>query len=572
MATKYKINATSTLDGVVYETPVEIVGWTRHYQPGTTTYDISNTYPSYAVELMVDRLGFNPLQIVTFYTTNTSSQNWNSMRAGIRSLISNIGLNYNYFETANPGAYGQSFNNTRLGDGGAEPYRPSRIPGYIIDANNINFMQFGSCGLTISYGIYSGVYSIGGTIYLFPDQSFDGNRFNTDAMRNNFITVSFSFGVKDMVTYWGCDGDLTITIADHVTENYVTNWCGVFNDHMEYLQEAGDLIYSDPTNPYGPEAAITGGGRGDPFLDVDEIQKIEFPDLPTLSAASAGFITIYNPSLTQLQSLAGFLWSQPFDIDTFKKLFSNPMDAIIGLGIIPVAPSLGSSRSVKFGNVDSEITMPVISNQFVEKDCGSVQIKKWVDCFLDYNATKIEIYVPYCGTYSLDPVEVMGKTIHLKYHIDCLTGGCAAMLAVNGSVMYQWNGSCITNVPLTAENFAGAIQNAVSAVASIASGGSPVAGVTNAVMNFKPNIEKAGNMGGSAGLMSVQQPYVIITRPNMSVPSKLNKFIGNTLNVTMNLGTVTGFTQVELIHLDGIPCTDDERDELLTLLKKGVIF
>lgn len=569
MATRYKVNATAVLGGEVYDVPIEIVAWTRNLQPGTRTFNIQDTYPSYVVEIFQRELGFNPLNIVSHLTTNTSGCNWAGLRSGIKSLISNIGINYIYYEqTANF----SRFSNVRLGDGTTSPYNPNAVPGVIETPEIMAFGNLGDCSLNLSYGTGTGRYRLSGSITMIPDQTWDGSSFNTQAMANNMKRIGFVCEFRDMVTYWGGYGNLTITIEDNLTLPYIISWCDKFNASMDYLMENGDLSFSDSRNPYGPDIAITGGGHGDPFLDVDEIEKIEFPELPTLSASSAGFITIYNPSLTQLQSLAGFLWSQPFDIDTFKKLFSNPMDAIIGLGIIPVSPTHGSSRSVKFGNVDSEITMPVISNQFVEKDCGSVQIKKWVDCFLDYNATKIEIYVPYCGTYSLDPVEVMGKTIHLKYHIDCLTGGCAAMLAVGGSVMYQWNGSCITNVPLTAENFAGAIQNAVSAVASIASGGSPVAGVTNAVMNFKPNIEKAGNMGGSAGLMSVQQPYVIITRPNMSVPAKLNTFTGNTLNVTMNLSTVTGFTQVELIHLDGIPCTDDERDELLTLLKRGVIF
>lgn len=79
-------------------------------------------------------------------------------------------------------------------------------------------------------------------------------------------------------------------------------------------------------------------------------------------------------------------------------------------------------------------------------------------------------------------------------------------------------------------------------------------------------------MGGSAGLMSYQKPLLVITRPRMSVPDKLNKFVGLTTNVTMNLSQVKGFTQVEHIHLSGIAATEDEKDELMTLLRQGVIF
>ena len=79
-------------------------------------------------------------------------------------------------------------------------------------------------------------------------------------------------------------------------------------------------------------------------------------------------------------------------------------------------------------------------------------------------------------------------------------------------------------------------------------------------------------MGGAAGLCSVQFPYVVIERPRLSTPAGYNKFIGNTLNVTMNLGECNGLTMVESIHLDGVLCTENERDELMSLLKEGVII
>ena len=158
----------------------------------------------------------------------------------------------------------------------------------------------------------------------------------------------------------------------------------------------------------------------------------------------------------------------------------------------------------------------------------------------------------------------------------------------NKGLLYSFNGSCIANVPITAINYSGAIQNAVSAVGAgvttavgIATGAAPIAAMgaasmlsnaANTAMNSKPTVQRSGNMGGSAGLMSYQKPMLVITRPRQSVPSKLNKFTGLTTNVTLKLSQTKGFTQVELIHLDGIPCMDEERKELLSLLKEGVIF
>ena len=333
------------------------------------------------------------------------------------------------------------------------------------------------------------------------------------------------------------------------------------------------------------------GGNGDRDQDPDEIEKATIPPLPSLSAVDTGLITMYGATLAQLQALGAYLWASWWDIETnFKKLFSDPMNCLIGLSIVPVRPTMGGGQNVKFGNITTSVALNKLSSQWAEVDCGTISIKEYVGSFLDYSPyVNISIYLPYIGYRELSPDDVMNDSIHVVYHIDCLTGGCCAFIECGKKgLLYTFNGSCIANVPITAINYSGAIQNAVSAVGSLAmtgvglaTGAAPVAamgvasGLSNAAntaINSKPSIQRSGNMGGAAGLMSYQKPLLVITRPRMSVPANLNKFVGLTTNVTMPLSSCVGFTQVELIHLDGVPCTDNERSELLSLLKQGVIF
>ena len=266
------------------------------------------------------------------------------------------------------------------------------------------------------------------------------------------------------------------------------------------------------------------------------------------------------------------------------------MNCLIGLSIIPVRPTMGGAQNVKFGNITTSVALNKLSSQWAEVDCGTLSIKEYVGSFLDYSPyVNISLYLPYIGYRELSPDDVMNDTIHVVYHIDCLTGGCCAFVECGKKgLLYTFNGSCIANVPITAINYSGAIQNAVSAVGAVAMAGAGIAtgaapltamgvasGLSNAAntaVNSKPTVQRSGNMGGSAGLMSYQKPLLVITRPRMSVPDKLNKFTGLTTNVTMPLSSCVGFTQVELIHLDGVPCTENERSELLSLLKQGVIF
>lgn len=352
------------------------------------------------------------------------------------------------------------------------------------------------------------------------------------------------------------------------------------------------------TDPYGNIVSEPGGYDGDISIDPDAIEKAQIPELPTLSAVDAGMITMYYCTNGQLQALANYLWTNIYDLETnFVKLFANPMDCIIGLGIVPVMPSLASAAAVHFGNISTSVYMTKLASQFVEYDLGSVAIPKWLGCFMDYSPyVKISLYLPYIGYRDLSADDVVGDTIHVVYHIDCLTGGCCAFVETSGKgLLYTYNGSCIANVPLTATNYSTAIQNAVSAVGSIATTGVGIAtasaplaaagvamgannlvgGLSNAAntaLNSKPSVQRSGAMGGAAGLMSYQRPQLIIERPRMCVPNNLNHFKGNTLYVTRKLANVSGFATIEMINLEDVPATQEERDELTKILAEGVYF
>lgn len=347
---------------------------------------------------------------------------------------------------------------------------------------------------------------------------------------------------------------------------------------------------TDPDDPYGINGNSAPGG-GDGTLNargLDAVDPAEIPNLPSVSAANLGFITMYNPTAAELQSLADFMWSNLFDLNTYKKLFSDPMESIIGLSIVPINPSIGGTKNVQFGTIDSGISMSFLSTNWASLDCGWCSIEKYIGAFLDSDPyTKVSLYLPFIGIRQLSADDVNGRMIHVVYHVDVLTGACAAFVEVEGrGVLYTYNGSCITNVPLTSVNFSGAIQNAVSAVisgigtvAGMATGAAPVTAMgvagllnsaANTALNSKPAVQRSGNLGGSAGIMSIMRPYLIIERPNISVPNNVQHYTGQTCNMTMYLGACSGFTMCEFVHVENVPATTEEVKEIEALLKEGV--
>lgn len=356
------------------------------------------------------------------------------------------------------------------------------------------------------------------------------------------------------------------------------------NDIRDIFQEN----YIPTTDPYNKGGSSgTGGGTGT-FDGTGD--NVDFPSLPTLSASETGFISLFNPTLGQLKNLSSYMWSDAFSLDAFKKIFADPMDAILGLSIVPVDVPEGGSGEITVGNIPTGITMTKAASQYVEVDCGTLDVKEYWGAYLDYEPyTKAELYLPYCGIHPIKTDDIMNKSVHIKYHIDILSGACCAYVKCGESVLYTFSGSCSCSIPITSADFTSTIVGAISIASSIgtmvATGGmsAPISmgGIVDAVdsaasaadiVNMKPSVERSGSIGSMAGMLAIQTPYLILTRPNQCLPKYQNTYEGYPAYITETISNLSGYTIFEEIHLNDMSCTDAEKNEIENLLKSGVIL
>lgn len=351
-----------------------------------------------------------------------------------------------------------------------------------------------------------------------------------------------------------------------------------FSYDLTSITSANSDDFSDGYIPGFPgRGSETGGGTGAFDTSSDDI---DFPSVPTVSAVNAGFITLYTPTLAQLNSLASYLWSSSFDLDTFKKLFADPMDVIIGLSVVPVEVPTAGSQAVKVGFVSTGVTMNLASSQYITVDCGTLTLSEFWGSALDYSPyTKFSIFLPYIGTRELKTDDIMNKTIQVKYNIDILSGSCTAMVKCGNAVLYEFSGACAAAVPVTGQNWAQLLTSSIQlagAGIAVATTGGAAAGLlpstANAVLSAKPNVQRTGAVTGSAGMLGVQQPYLIWELPRQSLAKNYSSFVGYPSNITSLLNDLTGYTQIESIHLENISATQNELAEIETLLKEGVII
>ena len=367
---------------------------------------------------------------------------------------------------------------------------------------------------------------------------------------------------------------------------------------------------SENTYPGGGEDQNTypedgESGKGD-FDNTND--PIDFPTIPTWDVQSTGFISLWNPTIVQLTNLYTFLWDSDIST-TLKKLFNEPMNAIFSLGIVPVDPVTQGTRRLTIGHVDTEIDMESIQKQFVTFDFGSIDINEYYGAAWDYSPyTQASIYLPYIGIQSVDVDDIMNCTLTLRYNIDILTGTTIALLKCVrkgrdnlNAVMYEWQGNCVTQCPITAGNWSqimasviqlgamtglalsqpvvGGIGSAVgsSAAAEYAQGKNLVNptmatyGALN-VLGSKVHVQRGGRIDMSAGAMSMQKAYVIINRPISGIPRGWNKYAGYPSLKIKTLGSQEGFVSIGAIKLDGLRATADEITELDTILKAGIII
>lgn len=225
------------------------------------------------------------------------------------------------------------------------------------------------------------------------------------------------------------------------------------------------IVNPNPYEPGGPS------GPTDPTIPPgtfdNESDPIPDSPLPTLSAANTGFTRIYNPTLSQVQALARYLWTDESVIETIwnhvKQFFENPMEAIIGFNLVPVPVPDGGTENFALMYIDTGVSMTVAANQFVDLDCGTVELKRYYGSALDQSPyTKVSCFLPYIGTVNLNTDEVMGTTLQVKYRVDIVSGSCVAKIFVDGNCLYQYSGHCAITIPISSADFSSYVSAAIS--------------------------------------------------------------------------------------------------------------
>ena len=346
------------------------------------------------------------------------------------------------------------------------------------------------------------------------------------------------------------------------------------------------------------------------------------PDPPFSS--TAGLITVYNPTASELISFAHWLWVTYADA-TIDKIWNNPFDGIIGLHELYATPSVGSRMYIRSGFLTSDTEANSVPDRYTEINCGSAVIPEYYGNYLDYSPySKAYIYLPFIGIQEVSVDDIVGHAVNITYRVDSYNGSCIALVTVAkmgySNTIYQFNGNCSVELPIAGGSQAsikagymmaaaqqqaaaiagnaamkagvasaigngvgsllgghvgGAISGAVSPIASGMAQAKQQEAYANAnalqsVVTAKSSVQHSGSFGASYGAMGFKKPYIIIQSPIQVKVVNYNLEYGFPAHKYVRVGDCEGFLRVREVHVESSTATDDEKALIEQMLKSGV--
>ena len=304
------------------------------------------------------------------------------------------------------------------------------------------------------------------------------------------------------------------------------------------------------------------------------------PDNPLIvGGTGTDLFAVYNPTKSEITSLGKYLWSSNI-VDILQKFLNNPMEAIISLHMIYCTPTNGARKNIVLGYLDSGVSALTVAEQFVDINCGSVDVKEYFNDARDYSPyTSVEAYLPFIGMVKLKTEDIIGSKVTIKYTADVLTGAilCKIFVTKSGTEqqLYAYSGNCSVQIPLTGADrtrlISGAVTGALAGGVVGGVAGAVVGGLAKGYMSGS-SIERSGSFTSNSGAMGIKTPYIIVSRKYGYDALDYNKFYGFPSNKTITLGSCKGFTKVKETHVENVArATDKEKTEIENLLKNGVI-
>lgn len=429
-------------------------------------------------------------------------------------------------------------------------------------------------GRLLSFGIVGGRFLRGGkTWYAFGTCSLElnGSQFSGELYVNDLA------GLKTVFGYEIPGEDFDPDYGDASTPGGYSG--GTFDFH------------SDPAGiPAKPQYGMISPGFLNAYIvtmaGLQQFGEAIFPDLSPAQFTPTDIVSAVN----FLGEIVDFLARTVFN--------GKLLDYIMDCHILPVTPAATAGQPVTAGGkhfvhpqTGQGYTASLISEDFTDVDCGSITTPGTFCNFLDFENCRAKLFLPFVGYVDIKNEYWHDATLGVYYRFNNIDGSFMCFVTsssthsdLDGVVIGQYSGNACIHIPINSRDYSNVISGLVGAVGSAAlgaaSGGSGVAALAaqqsisdaQSMVNSRPTFSQSNPYSGSGSIMSKRRPHLLIEFPETSFSTKYPSEFGLPLNVAKTIGSCSGYTVAVDPVLDGIPCTDAERERIRQALRNGVII
>ena len=248
-----------------------------------------------------------------------------------------------------------------------------------------------------------------------------------------------------------------------------------------------------------------------------------------------GFCNLYKVTEKELSQLS----KVRFQKDTTSGTVVDYGSSITQLYILPLnlpAEIIGDKSHIILGSFDSQVESTLLNNYTVDYDMGSITVPAKYNNAYDFINTTCTLRVPFFNAVALDPENVVGHTISIKFTLDLYSGNVTMNVVSDftGGIIYSATANIVTQIPFIQK------QN-------------------NSVVNQLSNVFK----------YVISTPVIEVVR-NIPYQADNSTFGRETVQVA-KLNTVHGYCEVDNVNLVTL-ATNDEKDSIISLLKEGVFI
>lgn len=588
-------NYDSNAEGVCYSTPAGLY-FTHHINsspnPQFNSYSITSRFQR------INSVSWNP----AFYTNNNDTNNvYKDFKSG-DPIDSDLSIYSDILE--NDIVISPIYNIT-------EPY-----------TGTIFYVQ--NNGQAFSFGLSSRVVNPV-TTHIYPI----GNLWATIASLGCYVAADAETATKAQTgAYTGENNNLYLGFMD---ASGITNGTMLQGGDIINSTQAGidDIIQNTPYTPVEPGPG-PGPGGDDPSNPPSPSGKSEgkLTGAETIGHKTrefgSGSVTYYGLNVSQVEDFKAALWAQPADfydaIQIAGRQNTSIFDYIASFRYYPsnmnvMGISIGAAQPVylgtgaKFSKSDgTDFLLNPMAGFFGQIEWCRWNLSDftgWRENFLDYAPyLKMSIYLPYAGTFDLDPQVVASinpiqqATIYARACVDLNTGSLTYFIDADGVLVLEKTIKFGVDLPLTGNDSvqqSTAIIRSTNSLVSTVLGGAAAVGTSIASGNVVNAAGAAVNtatslvnssvdaalanrqvpvqVGGFGGTMSNitqgQDPYITIYRQKIANPKNYGHTVGYLTQSTHKISELTGFTKCTNPDLSGINATDEEKAEIQQILTTG---